>query len=200
MKKLVLLVFFLLFSFTLNDYFKNNSHENSYVQMSDAILKKYIPRVAKKYKLQVVMIGGGMQFDINEIALEFTSSIKNLNIEQARRIILDCSEDLLKRYNSNSKIRPYLSNFPFSANNLMLGIGFITESNDNNFICQVSVMDNTIFYHVRNINTNSLEKIYQEPYEEALRIVKEEKALEQQKAKPTVQHKKAKLDLSAKFR
>jgi hypothetical protein len=150
--------------------------EPEYIHLSDKIVNAYIKDVKYRYGFHLDGSGGSMMNDITVIRLMF-SSINTVKLDQARIIFVDSVENLLNRVNSDEKIRPYLHNFPFTIDNIQLDIGFLKPGGkfvDGEFIATISLIKGKIFYGHYNMSKDRLENLYSEPYEEAIKIVREQ--------------------------
>jgi hypothetical protein len=109
-------------------------------------------------------------------------SYQKLNIDDARAFYLEIVEGLINKANADEEIRPYLHNYPFTEKNMSIGLVFFNEKNDfmqDGFVASMTMLDNEnglIYYRIYHPETEMLETIYIEPYEDALKIVKEQKA------------------------
>ena len=161
-----------------------NMQEPIYYKYSDAIVNPYCTYLKKTYQLHCYGNGGGFLENINNIQLNF-NGIRNLSIEEARILIIECTEELLKRINEDTQVRPYLSHYPFTEKGLTLLINFDKkngETVDANFIADVFTCNEMIYYDIYDPQKNLLKKIYQEPYQNALQIATQSKILK----KPSV--------------
>lgn len=118
--------------------------------------------------------GGAMMDDIKQITLDY-EICQNVNVDEARIIFIKYAESLLEQVNSDIKIRPYLHNYPFTSENILFGISFCKP--DGNFADPPYIADvllqnknNRVFYSVHNKQTELLDDVYSESYEEALNI------------------------------
>lgn len=123
-----------------------------------------------------VLSGFGGSFyggDIKKLDLSFALN-KNLNIQEARKLIIKGSQILIASMNNNEEIRQYLHHFPFDSTDLNYSIRF-EENNylfvSSEYVARVLVANGKVYYSVFNPKTDSLERIYEESYEEALEKV-----------------------------
>lgn len=123
-------------------------------------------------------IWGAFQNDIEGISLDFHLQ-KNVNIEEARKLLVGSVEELLHRINNDVGIRPFLHNYPFTNNNLWFSIGF--KDKNNKFvlppnIAMASLILGKISYGLEDLKEPLLfDEIHEETYEEALKIYQSEK-------------------------
>ena len=100
-----------------------------------------------------------------------------LDIAVARKLIIYSGELLLKNINTDEEIRPYLYQYPFTGENIKI---FISVQNDKSNmptkepLKSIMLSYGTIRYFIYDENEN-LKEIHRESYEEALKIVQEEK-------------------------
>lgn len=125
--------------------------------------------------LRMIGVGGAMPQEVQEVSLHFITH-KQLTLEQARRLYISVVQDLLARVNSNSEIRPFLKDYPFTCHNVDLLISFKTPEGQRiqaPFIALVGLANGRIFFSINDRERDLLKTIHREPYEEALKIVKE---------------------------
>jgi hypothetical protein len=145
-----------------------------YGDLARDIMNSYSIHLYKLRGLELAGSGGSMPADIKKITLQFDSPLE-LDLVCARRLFIESAEGLLYIVNRDKKIRPYLHDYPFTCRNIGFGIGFMHKGKwaKNNKIAYVSIVNSIVFY---SIYTEKLEDLYEEPYEEALRIVQQENA------------------------
>jgi hypothetical protein len=78
--------------------------------------------IEKKYKIKVVGDGAAMPGgDIRELSLIFNTK-KRLSKQSLRKLLVECSDELLNQINSNLEIRPFLNVYPFTEKNIEIVI------------------------------------------------------------------------------
>ena len=115
-----------------------------------------------------------MPDDIRILDIDFDSN-RYVDISQARELMVSCSQEFLDQINSDEQIRPYLHNYPFTANNIHLGMSFV-EKNSSKFIkppyiAYVTLIKGIIYYTCDYNPLGALTDLYEEPYEEAVKII-----------------------------
>lgn len=122
--------------------------------------------------------GGGMCDGINRVACSFIG-YRQVGIEEGRRLFVEGIESQCAALNNDSLIRPYLHNYPFVQKNIDLMLSFddpITCSIPSHpHLCLIFCEHDTIFYHSYDHQIKDSIDIYHEPYEEAVRIVHEQR-------------------------
>ena len=147
-------------------------------QYANKVMHSYSKKVKKEKDLDAFGMGGELMTNVKSFSLTYVSERK-LNIDEARPLIVECIEDLLKDINDYKEIRPYLNDYPFTVKNLEFGIMFMKPNGDiirDGHLADVTSLNGKILYRIRPLNTNRFKKIYEETYEEALRIVREGEA------------------------
>lgn len=152
--------------------------EPYHITLVHQIRDQFIEDVKRDRHLQVYVTGGGLTRDIDEITIGFASA-EHVTIEEAREEFILLAENFLYRLNTWEQIRPYLHNFPATIANLSLKLIFLDRNRQNKLISDgkvayVFVADGNIVYYTSNSETNEPVEIYEEPYEEALRIVRQQ--------------------------
>jgi hypothetical protein len=161
-------VFFLCVSFAYR--------EPGYCKMADQITKKFLKECAQPRRLILSGYGGAMMNDIQEISLSFLS-FDALNVDEARMLYVEIMEEYLQRINCHERIRPHLHNFPFEENNIKLSIGFEDSKRKitrDGHVALISIArDHLLYFAAYDPITEEFYTIHQEPYEVALKFVKE---------------------------
>jgi hypothetical protein len=148
--------------------------EPIYCKYVDRITEKYCADMATTYKLYYYGGGGGFINTVNEIDLSF-NTIQNLNIAEARILIIKCTEELLSRINADKDIKPYLSHYPFTEKGIALSISCDQEDRkrvSSKFVAMVFTANGNIYYSSYNHNKRKFHDLHEESYQEALKIVK----------------------------
>ena len=118
----------------------------------------------------LIPFGTGRQIwdQIQMLSLTFIC-YKEMDIIDARELMMDASKVMSHIINSNEAIRPYLCEYPFNANHLDISIFFRKPNDEYNFgklsICSMS--EGKIRYDVRNSRYDFKTVLY-ETYEEAV--------------------------------
>ncbi|MCP5492500.1 MAG: hypothetical protein H7A40_05605 [Chlamydiales bacterium] len=125
--------------------------------------------------------GGMLMHNVSALSQIFKSS-EHVNIIRARQIFVKTALDFITRTNEDRKLRPYLNSYPFSIENIRLIISFTENKRfiEPPYIANVSCYENRLFYSIINSDQEMemLEVIHEETFEEACRLVDEEKKKE----------------------
>lgn len=100
-----------------------------------------------------------------------------------RELLVIVTEDLLDRYNQDNEIRPNLKNYPFTTENLWIGItvvdpngiGIHNPGNSREYLYAIYQFGGRVEYDIKNDEKLALQTVFKETYEEALNIVKNQK-------------------------
>lgn len=174
-KNLTWLVFLAFIAFMIPHHNAYTVHPEDpiYCHYSHAITDKYCADMAKTYKLYYYGGGGEFLKRVDRINLSF-NSIQSLNIAESRILIINCTEELLKRINADKDIKPYLSHYPFTETGTDLSISFYQENRERvsaKFVAMVFTANGNIYYSSYNHNKKKLIDLHEESYQEALKIV-----------------------------
>lgn len=162
--------------------FLSFTNPEDYTVHTNSLISRYSKEVALSLANEVVLIGTGGELghDVKTISLHFTLS-KDIDLSEARRIYVTLIEILLKEMNSDKDIRPFLRDYPSTYRNTDVLIGMRndkgqkpTEEGKLTLICNNG--KGMVSYLVEDPINNRAIDFHDEPYEEALRIVNEEKA------------------------
>ena len=171
-KLVVLFVFFLSASF--NPFTSQSEMEKAKYQL----IYYYTKDLKKKENLILSGIGGmNLGKDKIQLITLCFSSKKALNLDQTRALVIDNVEDLLKSINSNQRLHPFLHDYPFTSKNINFSIIFEQSAGEwvqPPFIAYVHAENGKIRYDIRPKNGH-LQDVNEETYQEALKIVKEQK-------------------------
>jgi hypothetical protein len=141
-----------------------------------SILNKYSNFLQKTEGFEVFGTGGAMTTNVKSVFVSYVSN-KNVGLEEARKIYISVIENLVKEYNNDKEIRPYLNDYPFTYNNIDLHISFKNKGNyiGNKKIAFILKAKGIIYYDIFDEKLDDFIDIYQEPYEEGLKIINQNK-------------------------
>ena len=112
---------------------------------------------------------GGPVGQIRMLALSFRY-YKEIDIEEARELLMAAGTSFLNNINGNEQIRPYLKNDPSKPNNIEIRI-FLKKPDgskpDLDKLTVISMISDILEYDIRSSETGRLTKIYEENFEEA---------------------------------
>ena len=117
--------------------------------------------------IQVVGFGGASKEGKTQVLdVTFDSDIE-LTILIGRKLIIELVDDFLKEINENEKLRPYLADYPFTANNVKMCVFGKKVKGNNDLLFSVSSRNANIAYRKDNPNGGLLITILEETYDEA---------------------------------
>ena len=122
--------------------------------------------------------GYGMFDDLANVSLDFQIN-RTVDLSEARRIFVVCHESLIIRFANDKEIRPYLHRFPVNKG-FGCNLSFKAEKNENKIKNQVDKAwggvngVSYLTYFPERKAGDRFDDVHEEPYEESLRIVKEE--------------------------
>ncbi len=112
--------------------------------------------------------GSRMMYQIARLSLDF-NYYKEIDINEARELLMTSGRVFLKNVNSNELIPPFLQNYPFEPENIEVAI-YVRKPNgrqpDTDKLAIVTLIDGILKYKIMP-DEYSLETIYQETFEEA---------------------------------
>jgi hypothetical protein len=161
----------------------NSRAEPNYINMSNIIVNEYVIDMKSFYGLRCFGVGGGFLEKVNRISISFTLEGQRSQ-KELREIIVSITNDLLIRYNSDEALRPYLKNFPFTAENLRITIYLVDENGKDihnkgrttDLFSGVFQSYGEVRYMIENDEKPYPQDLYKETYEEALMFVKNKKS------------------------
>ena len=147
-----------------------------YVVIVDQITADVAAKLANRYNMRVIGIGGGLAGGVNRLGLSF--QIRGpLSKEQLRAIIVDCVEEYLLPINTNERLRPSLKNYPFTADQIEIEIFIVDESGRKVHDPEIMLAANyNGILKYRTVDKDAkfgYKSSTEEDYEEALKIVRD---------------------------
>lgn len=134
------------------------------------VRKKTILQLKIEKGLYACGVGSRMMDQIKALALSF-NYYKELDIEEARELLLSAGKVFLDNINSNERIRFYLYNYPFKPENIQIRI-FIKNRGgsliERDKLAVAAMVDGILEYDISSSDTQCLKTIYRETYEEAV--------------------------------
>jgi hypothetical protein len=136
-------------------------------------------QISKEYRLHCYGAGGSVPDKVCIVELFFESN-QQMNIQQARRLIIPIAEKMIDDLNADEKLRPYLKDYPATYKNIGAVIAFkVIHPDERDSECIKSVFIgqiNTILYVKKDAVTGYLYDVHEEFLEEGKRILAEEDA------------------------
>jgi hypothetical protein len=145
-----------------------------YTEIANKITFQFAKKMQKSKNLMFAGWGGAMMRDIQTMNVSFNYYVP-LQVPAARKLVVECVQEYLKDINANEEVRPYLRNYPFTEKNVTLAIFLYEKNGDDSFHPNLRYVTSSIG-NIRYCSHNGKEFIdlLKEPYEEALKILKEE--------------------------
>ena len=166
--KPILFVFFLIFITGCVE----NTPENNYSPKSRLINEisiKAAMQLKREKNLRPCGFGSEAMHQIHMLALSF-DYYNQINIEEARDLIITAGNLFLKKINENEQIRPYLNKHPFLPKNIEIRI-FLYKKNSSNLEIDdlkiISLTEGIIRYKVGAPKGKFFETILTETFDEA---------------------------------
>lgn len=115
-----------------------------------------------------------MMHDIRMMAMSF-HFYHEVDLEEARELLVYVVTEYLSAINSNEKVRPYLHNYPFATKNIEIRIWIYEPDGTyppSDKIDYISSMNGLLEYYTC---SDPRQPIYEETYEEALQVIASQK-------------------------
>ncbi|MBI5273889.1 MAG: hypothetical protein HY860_02410 [Chlamydiales bacterium] len=177
---LVVLVSFLFIGCHKKDSFFEHAQDNREA-LHLMIDKRVLTKIKKEKNFIIVGIGGGGIDVIDCVSLDFDSP-KKLSIEELRKNLIYCAELYCQEINNEEKIRKYLIKYPFPIKCMD-----ITLSLQDKVLSKLSdsepdyafIREGVLSYYRTHPETDDYrwDLIYKETYEEAKKILEEQKKI-----------------------
>jgi len=139
-------------------------------KIADRITAKTAKRIEEKTHLYLAGTGGRMMDDIKEMDMGF-DYYGEVDLAEARRMLVYVIDEYLAAINSSQEIRPYLHEYPFNAKNVGIRIWFYNPDRSNlarDKIYYISAINGILNYYIEGKKEFTREAICTETYEEAL--------------------------------
>ena len=166
----VFLSLLVLFTCGCGSQLKDSSSLPTKQSLVNDVRKKTILQLKVEKELYACGVGSRMMDQIKALALSF-NYYKEVDIEEARELLLSAGMVFLDNINSNGQIRSHLSNYPFRPENIQIRIfiknrsGSLTERDK---LAVAAMVDGILEYDISSSETQCLKTIYRETYEEAV--------------------------------
>lgn len=151
--------------------------QHDHVTAGQAFTKRYAIEMRRENNWWMFGFGGGYLNDINELSFKFIAH-EQLELNEARRLIVENIEHLYELINNDPELSPYLTETPFGRKRITLGVMFFKTGTmdyvDPPFIDNVICVDGKIRYSTQQKDKNNLNIAYRETYEEAYEIVQQQ--------------------------
>ena len=143
-------------------------------QAVGALLSKIKRSLEEKYRIKAIgtsisMPGG----DVRELGLDFQIQ-GPLSREETREILIGLAHDFIAYVNSDERVRPYLKYYPFTVDNVDIGLFFIDSKGyelDDPYIGIARISSGKLIYKIL-FTIDDIPKLrssFEESYEEALK-------------------------------
>lgn len=147
--------------------------ESKHVKLADATVLPYCKQLLKEDRLLLTGYGGAMMDKVNSYDFYFESNYE-LNLDDCRLLVVKVVTNFLEKVNSNIELRPYLKNYPFTADNIELMISFKDKNNKylkQEYITLVFTQGGYIVYEKYDYDAKTHITAHKETFAEALEIV-----------------------------
>lgn len=133
--------------------------------------------IKNKYDLELIGIGGSMpDCVLHYFTLSFAVQ-KNVNLDEARRLILNVAHEYLDLINNNVEIKYYMLQYPFDEKNVDIAIFFKNPDNtsvQHPYISIASFCEGKLWYMTHNDREKLTYKTkFNETYQEAIERFKQ---------------------------
>ena len=138
------------------------------------LIQDFINEMDLKYGLMCTGDGSSGHDKITAISL-MLYAYRRASLEEAREIHIEAKERLIEMIHQNPKIQSYLSTNPFPKNDVSLSIGY--GPNTDFYYCDGTIAwtvdkQGRLFYVISEVLNPRPIDLYEEPYEEAFKIVR----------------------------
>lgn len=159
-------------------FFQCNSGLSSYEAEGYSLIGKFGEKMHKKYAMKLVGIGGGSDKQCFNLLCVTLVLQKDLNLEDSRKILIDCTNDFLDLINNSQSFKPYKKD-NFTSQNLNLII--ICQENEEEelyypYVNSMACIEGTMKYaFCYKTDKGDNYEMHKETYEEAIAILQQNK-------------------------
>jgi hypothetical protein len=158
---------------------RKKSEEFDYRARAHKLALQKANQICKKYHMSIYGHGGSMMNEIEQIDLHFAIPDKPMNKEEARRMIVNITKELIAFFDSCQELIPYYKNYPLQATNFHIAISAMRRDFSyfgHPYISRVSIRFGKIYYYTYDPeNQYQYKTEEEETWEEACEIVRREK-------------------------
>lgn len=180
MIKFVFGLFFNLFLFQANcngvDNVKNQKVSADFAEVINQFSTQVQETFAKRYNAEVLAGDFGMLTWVTKPTLEF-EIVGPFTKKELRVILIESVELLLVLINSNEKLRPFLKKYPYSPNEITIGISIVDKNKKTIYypdIFSASFDRDKLYFHTLDKKNEYEYKTTEiEEYQTALKIVRD---------------------------
>ncbi|VHO02455.1 hypothetical protein [Candidatus Rhabdochlamydia sp. T3358] len=144
-----------------------------YEKIADDITEKTAQKLKGKKNLYLIGTGGRMMNDIQAMHMSF-HFYQEVDLKKARELVVYAANEYLLDINNNEEIRPYLHEYPFTAQNVEIHIWIYKPDRHRlppEKIYYISAINGVLSYYIRGLEEYSRQAICKETYEEALQSI-----------------------------
>ena len=143
-----------------------------YVKVAHQITAKTADKIEHEKNLHLIGTGGRMMDHIRMMAMSF-NLYQEVTLEQTRSLLLYVVTTYLDAINQSDEIRPYLSHYPFTPQDIEIRIAIYKPDRSEpplDKICYASAVNDSFHYYVARPETHSMQSIHKETYEQAVQL------------------------------
>ncbi len=148
-----------------NSYYRPSKKSILVDEISSDVFKK----LKKENDLYPIECGGRMMHQITLLHWGFCYH-KEIDVNEARKLLLTASDQFLKAFNEDPRIRSYLATYPLTSKNIQVNI-FLKNPDGSELgldkLRVISMNEGVLDYMIRSSETGRLTTIDKETYEEA---------------------------------
>lgn len=168
--RVILLIFLTIFITSCDPPYTDTSYMPTNGALASEVRNQTFVQLKNEYGLIPFGVGDGIGDKIRMLALCFRYN-KEINIDEARELLMKAGTLFLKNINSNERIRPHLKNDPFRPENIEIIIYLQKPDGSSPNIGNltiISMIDGVLAYKADLPDSYQLKTVYKETFEEAV--------------------------------
>lgn len=145
-----------------------------YMKYVDDIICQHAKETARHEGLGLAGRGGRFMGEVERFDLHYMSK-NSANISQARKIYVNATLRLIDQINSDTRIRPYLKDYPATTENVSISLRFEADPKVDDMVESVHRHGSSIWYIQWSDDSFKPIVVHEELYNEAVEIVQSQK-------------------------
>lgn len=179
------LIFVLLIVFVLFMYIAYINQPDEKNDLKQKMIYEFSKEQLKKRNLRLSAMGSGsskVKDKFNLLIVDFETK-NEITIAAGRRLLIEISKEFLENINQNKELEKHLFPYPFNIKGIEMDLSvsdpintykYYPEMENENKISYLFLHDGVIRYYIYITENGERQKVHQETYEEALKILEKE--------------------------
>lgn len=171
--------FFLILTLSINLIWLQSNETSTHLSLIKESEHKFIEQIREKYGLKYLGSGGGLEPKVCALVIDLEYCNQHiLSKNELRKLLVDLTELYLQEINRNSELLPYLEVYPFTPNDVWIGVSLYSAKRKMNLFPDYTAAS-SCYGRLRFLSNDEFTPIgthkvvEEETYEEAIRKINE---------------------------